>query len=112
MSASEARRARAERAAALGLVGRCTACGELWPSCTCGRPIRPTTPLVEWVSWQVGRHLWQRSKYHVRMSSRGVLLCGRHSPETSPATITPPSDELCRVCVSKLPELAARSGLG
>lgn len=66
-------------------------------------------PLVEWVAWE-GKH-GERSRYHVRLSTQGALLCGRSSPPTAPATVTPPSDRLCRVCVSKLPELARRSGL-
>ena len=112
MSAEERRTALAERAAALGIVGRCSSCGELWPSCKCG--VRKPPPLIEWVAWKTrkpgifGDH---RSLYHVRLSSGGRLLCGTRPPEGN----VPAADSLvaverrCSNCLGKLARDAKRA---
>lgn len=52
-----------------------------------------TSSLVEWVQWQ-------GSRYHVRLSTGGVLLCGTSSPlaETAAANSFPPAAKCCGLC--------------
>lgn len=96
------------------VVGTCPSCDELWPDCTCGTHTppaggvpdnmepEPPASFVEWVQWK-GKH-GEPSRYHVRVTSGGWLLCGRKAPSDPPpaANSFPPPDERCSVCVGKL----------
>lgn len=108
-------------------IGRCVGCGELWPACRCGRPTppgaldtfepeppepeptldeierKPMPTLREWVQWRgAGGEL---SRYHVRLSTSGALLCGRRAPLGAAADSFPPAEKKCAICLGKVAEL-------
>lgn len=62
---------------------------------------------VEWVQWKGKRG--DLSLYHVRVTSGGWLLCGRHVPPgiVPAADSFAPHEQRCAVCLSKLRGLAS-----
>lgn len=109
-------------------IGTCSGCGQPWPQCGCGTWHPPpmleadgeigaeeprdlpldddgkSGRLVEWVQWRSGAGL---SRYHVRVSTGGFLLCGRRVPVFAAADSFPPPRERCAVCLTKLRALAS-----
>ena len=63
----------------------------------------PVPTLREWVQWK-GAH-GERSRYHVRLSTSGALLCGRRAPLGAAADSFPPDREKCAICRTKVVEL-------
>jgi len=86
-------------------VGTCSYCGKPWPAYECGKPRKPPVldslepepaTLYEWVQWRTGTSTL--SRFHVRLSTSGTLLCGRVVPALAAADSFAPPELRCRQC--------------
>ncbi len=59
--------------------------------------------LREWVQWKTASG--KPSRYHVRLSTSGALLCGRRAPLAAAANSFPDPADQCLDCRHKAREL-------